>query len=782
MKSNCLFITMLILISGVVTLNTLAQDFPHTILDGHEDRIYSVAFSPDGKTLASGSRDDTVILWDVSSGKQIEILEGHERRIYSVAFSPDGRTLASGSGDGTVILWDVPSRKQIEILAGHKDEVLSVAFSPDGRTLASGSEDDTVILWDVPSRKQSAVLREHGDWVYSVAFSPDGRTLASGSGDSKVILWDVAHRKQKHTFKEPKTRIYSVAFSPDGRTLASSHWDDRTVILWDVIHKQKKNTFMHTKMVYSVAFSPDNQTLASGSLDDTVILWDVPSGEQIEILAGHEDGVLSVAFSPDGKTLASGSRDDTVILWALTPFEKILHESQEIDDSNFGWSEGNSNGVIEVGERIEFKVTLKNAGKDTAFNVKGTLSTTDNSVHIFDEEVNYGNISPNSLKPALFPPRPIEEFEMDTFKFEIEDDVTTHNVRFILTVTADKVGTFTIPIDLHILNPSEIDLEIPHDLISEEAFGSHTTYFTLKATHPTLTAILDEDAYYKDCTITLHIPEDTQAFLFPIETTEKKVLDAGSELFVDLVIEAAERGGKKLFSQVLSFALTAIEFIDLFSKIYEAIIPKLDLKIHIRPLVLDPGQPDTEIEYVVLLKNKVRSLGSLYVTIEQEYGIGNARKTEKIAVTSMKTFRDGWNAPSKELLTLSDYPPFQSLPPEVQRYLLYQFLELETTEAWRVPEKTTISQNYPNPFNPETWIPYQLAKAADVTVTIYAVDGAVVRTLSLGHQPIGIYQSRSRAMYWDGRNAVGEPVASGLYFYTLTAGDFTATRKMLIRK
>ena len=799
MKPNYLIITMLLLISGMVTLNTLAQDFAHPILDGHEDRVYSVAFSPDGATLASGSRDDTVILWDVSSGKQIDVLHGHDRRIYSVAFSPDSRMLASGSGDSKVILWDVASRKQIAILHGHKDEVYSVAFSPDGRTLASGSEDNKVILWDVASRKRSAVLKEHEDWVYSVAFSPDGRTLASGSGDSKVILWDVASRKQKHTFNEPKTRVYSVAFSPDGRTLASSHWDDRTVILWDVIHKGKKNTLVHAKMVYSVAFSPDSQTLASGSGDDTVILWDIANGKQIDILDGHKDKVYSVAFSPDGRTLASGSWDRTVILWSLTspasslgfltPPKNILvnieQESQEIYDSNFGWSEGNSNGVIEVGERIKLKVTLKNTGKITAFNVKGTLSTTDDSVHIFDDEVNYGNISSNSLSPVLFPPKPFEEFEAETFKFEIEDNVTTHDVPFTLTVTADNGGPFTISINLRILNPSEIDLKFPRYLVSEKASSRHSTYFILKAQHPTLTAILNEDAYYGDCTITLHIPEDTQPFLFPIGTGEKQVFDAGSNLLINIAIEAADTAkdiGKRVASQVLSVALTVLDLIDLFSKVRDWLFPELNLKIHIQTLAPNQGQPDTEIEYVVLLKNKVRSLESINITIEQEYGIGNAREIEKIAVKSTWNFQDGWNAPAEQPLTLSDYPPFQSLPPEVQEYLLYQFWQPETAEAWQVPEKTTISQNYPNPFNPETWIPYQLADAADATLTIYNLQGIVVRRLALGHRPAGFYHGRTRAAYWDGKNALGEPVASGVYFYKLVAGEFSATRKMLIRK
>ena len=139
-------------------------------------------------------------------------------------------------------------------------------------------------------------------------------------------------------------------------------------------------------------------------------------------------------------------------------------------------------------------------------------------------------------------------------------------------------------------------------------------------------------------------------------------------------------------------------------------------------------------------------------------------------------------------MSLADYPPFQQLSPEAQAYLL-QLLEtpnfgktLMIAEAQQVPEKTTLLPNYPNPFNPETWIPYQLAQPADIKLTIYDINGRVVRALDLGHQAAGTYQSRSRAAHWDGKNAQSEAVASGVYFYTLKAGDFTATRKMLIRK
>ena len=175
-----------------------------------------------------------------------------------------------------------------------------------------------------------------------------------------------------------------------------------------------------------------------------------------------------------------------------------------------------------------------------------------------------------------------------------------------------------------------------------------------------------------------------------------------------------------------------------------------------------------------------KPLSEIAVTIEQVYLVDENLYTAKYQ--GVYPLAGGAAAPGLPSMSLSEYPPFQWLSPEAQAYLLRDFGMFVSPEAWQVPETTALLPNYPNPFNPETWIPYQLAEAADVMLTIYDIYGRVVRDLDLGHQRAGTYHGRSRAAYWDGRNAQGEPVASGLYFYTLKAGDFTATRKMLIRK
>ena len=192
-----------------------------------------VAFSPDGRLLASGSSDKTMKVWEVASGALLRTLEGHTWSVNSVAFSPDGRALASASWDNTIRLWDAASRALLRTLEGHTFWLRSVAFSPDGRTLASGSADNTIRLWDAAGGALLRTLAGHTGDVHSVAFSPDGRLLASGSEDNTIRLWDAASGALLRTLEGHTYTVNSVAFSPDGRALASGSWDG-TVRLWGV--------------------------------------------------------------------------------------------------------------------------------------------------------------------------------------------------------------------------------------------------------------------------------------------------------------------------------------------------------------------------------------------------------------------------------------------------------------------------------------------------------------------------------------------------------------------
>lgn len=284
---------------------------------GHTSGVHTVAFSPDGRSLVSGSDDNTIKLWDVSNGREIRTLKGHGEVVRSVAFSPDSHSVATGNSDGTLKLWDVVSGRELRTLSGHSEAVRSVAFSPDGRSLISGSDDKTVKLWDVSNGREIRTLKGHGEAVSAVVFSPDGKIVASGSYDGTLKLWDEANGKVVRTIKVNMDLPQAVVFSPNGRTIV---WcGDNYIKLWDAASGRELRTL---NGLNAVAFSPDGQRIVSGGDLNTLMLWNAVSGKKIKTLS-HNGFVRAVAFSPDGLNLVSGSSDSTIKLWG-TSSGKVL--------------------------------------------------------------------------------------------------------------------------------------------------------------------------------------------------------------------------------------------------------------------------------------------------------------------------------------------------------------------------------------------------------------------------------------------------------------------------
>ncbi len=309
--------------NGEIRLCQVANGEQIVICKGHTNWVVSLAFNPDGSVLASGSTDYTVRLWNVSTGQCLQTLWKHDSDVWSVAFSPDGDLLASGSDDQTIRLWSVKTNECLRILRGHTNWVLSVAFSPDGLTLVSGSDDHAIRLWDISTGECLKIFQGHLDGIRSIALSPDGQTLVSGSEDHKIKLWDVSSGNCVGTFQGHCDRVFSVAFSSRGDILASgSH--DQTVRLWSVSTGLcLKIIQAHSNAIFSVAFSSQGNILASGGYDQAVKLWSVSTGLCLRTFQGHSNQVISVAFSSDGKTLASGNQDRTVRLWDVSTGECV---------------------------------------------------------------------------------------------------------------------------------------------------------------------------------------------------------------------------------------------------------------------------------------------------------------------------------------------------------------------------------------------------------------------------------------------------------------------------
>jgi WD40 repeat protein len=302
---------------------------PPRTLTGHTGPVNCVAWSPDGKLIASGSDDQTVRLWDAETAKERLVLRGHRDTVYAVAFRADGARLASGGRDFAVIIWELRTGKMLSTIRQPSGfPIFSVAWSPDGKRLAAGSgvpEDPgvtSVNVWDAGTGKQLMQPRMGPRNAFVVAFSPDGRFLVGvgGAGPNRagdVTLWDSAKGEKVRSLDGHTRAVTGVAYSPEGKRLATSSWDS-TIKLWDPATGKEIQTLKgHRDYVRTVAFSRDGKRLASASGDKTVQIWDAITGKHQRTFQGHTAGVWGVAFSPDGRHVASASWDKTVRVWPL---------------------------------------------------------------------------------------------------------------------------------------------------------------------------------------------------------------------------------------------------------------------------------------------------------------------------------------------------------------------------------------------------------------------------------------------------------------------------------
>ena len=297
------------------------------VLTGHTEPVGAVAVLPDGLAILSGSRDRTILRWDVASGIVVAILRGHEDAIYGLAVSPDGRQAVSGSYDKTLRLWDLKTGKCLRVFGGHSDKIRGVAILSDGRRALSASWDNTVRLWDLHEGRELRQFLGHSREVYAVAVAPNGQWALSGSGDRTVRLWDIESGAELRRLEGHNLPVYSIAVLPDGRRAVSAS-DDRSLCVWDVeAGRLLRRLEGHEGLIHAVAALPDGHHVISASDDLTLRLWDVEKGLEVARFLGHRDLVHSVAVFPDGRRVVSGSWDATVRIWPVrttTPQQLFL--------------------------------------------------------------------------------------------------------------------------------------------------------------------------------------------------------------------------------------------------------------------------------------------------------------------------------------------------------------------------------------------------------------------------------------------------------------------------
>ena len=712
-----------------------------TFTDTEPIRI--AALSPDGTSLAAGSENDNlgrITLWDIETQTITATFQEDMSSILSLAFSPDGKTLASGSYDGKIKIWDVRTR-QNRSLAGHADAVRSLAYSPDGTKIVSagGYDDNTIKLWDAATGNHIRTMSTSA--IISVAFSPDGTKLASGEGyyqSGRVKLWDVATGKRIATFLGHTSGVRSVAFSPDSTKIVSGSRDN-TIKLWDVSTRSTIATLAHINF-YIIACSPDGRTLASTSVDAKVKLWNITTGQNIDTLEGHTDIVRALAFSPDGATLASGAENGKVRLWNVAT--------------------GKNTGSL-VGYRSRIRAlafspdgaTLASAAEDTK--VKLWNVATGQNIHTLEHSDTVWSL-------AFSPDGATLASGTADGKVELWNIVTGQNAD-TLVGRAREVRSLAFSSDGTTLASGEYDIKL-WDMATRQNTDTFKNY----------TAI-DSLAFSPDGTILATGARNLE--LWDIERKKNILTLEGHTSHVSYVSFSPDQttlvsrsGDGTVLLWDMSSYLTPTTPLPDVSTLAEDI--NSDGVVNIVDLTLVASNfgktgktaADVNSDGVVNIVDLTLVAGAFGNTAAAPSMWSRHRE-----VVPTRDQVQQWLRQARQI-NLTD--------PAFQRGILI----LEQLLASLTPKEIALLPNYPNPFNPETWIPYQLSEPADVSISIYAADGKLVWTLELGHQPVGIYESWSRAAYWDGKNTLGEPVASGVYFYTLTAGDFTATRKMLIRK